>query len=460
MFRDSDRAKLYAARVDFRVIPLEDIDLRKQIRLDDEIGVVNRGGRRACVRRMYTARIEGKKSAMTVAVYQGDDAQEVGSSSCRRRTVTLSSCSKEICPIAAFPSVAPLASSARISPGMGTWTFLIFQKMSYQEKRLITYITVLNGPNLENAVVSSLTLEQYHGICSQHLGQFYTVWQSQSHIPVRTGAIIPWTSNGQLDGSAEIAFMLGPRVDVRDWNPGPLVSGTDVDAIGHWICSSDDDSKDNSAWLSQANHVFSQLQIASNHEEYALVKSIGFSVRIASVPQPPADGYLFVCPEDLETGLNSLQFPDSLAYWSLDPSGAARLSSEEASQLGFPVMTVGMQVTGYFWDSGVYAGLRKFHQAKGFDPDSDNIARYLGQPLFKLSGELHNQQRVHADDIHAPLTEGEEITQESTTINSAAYLTVDEKPEPLSRCWQFLVLAEAILIIFLALCWLHEYACG
>ncbi|KAJ6452405.1 hypothetical protein C8R45DRAFT_640498 [Mycena sanguinolenta] len=70
---------------DFRMIPMGDIDLQYQIRLeqiqvDECTGVVNaQPHKRACVRRMHSAkaRIDGRKSRVTVAIYQGNDAEEV-----------------------------------------------------------------------------------------------------------------------------------------------------------------------------------------------------------------------------------------------------------------------------------------------------------------------------------------------------------------------------------------------
>jgi hypothetical protein len=56
-----------------RMIPLEDIDLRHEIRVDGDTGVVER----AVVRRVYSARVEGRKSKFTVAMYQGNGAEEV-----------------------------------------------------------------------------------------------------------------------------------------------------------------------------------------------------------------------------------------------------------------------------------------------------------------------------------------------------------------------------------------------
>jgi hypothetical protein len=58
-----------------------------------------------------------------------------------------------------------------------------------------------------------------------------------------------------------------------------------------------------------------------------------------------------------------------------------------------------------YWDANVYAGLRKFHKAQGFDPDSPELALHLGDPLYQLSEDLimndtfaygaHSMSEVH-----------------------------------------------------------------
>jgi hypothetical protein len=62
-------------RVDFRMIPLGDIDLQHEIQVDR--GVLGRWRRRGCVRRVYSAKVEGRKSDFTVTMYQGNGAEEV-----------------------------------------------------------------------------------------------------------------------------------------------------------------------------------------------------------------------------------------------------------------------------------------------------------------------------------------------------------------------------------------------
>jgi hypothetical protein len=62
------------------MIPMGDIDLLEEIRLNNETGVVGRHHpERTRVRRMYSAGVDGRKSGMTVAIYQGDGAEEANS---------------------------------------------------------------------------------------------------------------------------------------------------------------------------------------------------------------------------------------------------------------------------------------------------------------------------------------------------------------------------------------------
>ncbi|KAF8181424.1 hypothetical protein K438DRAFT_1976146 [Mycena galopus ATCC 62051] len=58
---------------DFRMIPLGDIDLQHEIGVNKYTGVQPE---RARVRRVYSARVEGRNSSVMVAMYQGDGAEE------------------------------------------------------------------------------------------------------------------------------------------------------------------------------------------------------------------------------------------------------------------------------------------------------------------------------------------------------------------------------------------------
>jgi hypothetical protein len=114
-----------------------------------------------------------------------------------------------------------------------------------------------------------------------------------------------------------------------------------------------------------------------------------FRIFVSKASGNPPPGHLFVCPEKyLQIGPSSFRMPDCPAYWSLDPSGAERLSPEEAAELGFPSIRPKTHIFADIWDAEVYAALRQFHQAKGFDPDSQDVAQHLGYPLYQVSSAM------------------------------------------------------------------------
>ncbi|KAJ7679383.1 hypothetical protein DFH06DRAFT_1166421 [Mycena polygramma] len=143
------------------------------------------------------------------------------------------------------------------------------------------------------------------------------------------------------------------------------------------------------AWLSQANHIFNRLGFKSNLGEYHLVDTIFFEVKILETTEEPPAGFLFLCPkEHFRVGPSTFCWPACPAYWSLDPSGANRLSTDEATQLGFPAFQLNTTTNVQRWDDSAYAGLRQFHRAKGFDPDSQDVARHLNHPLYQVHSNV------------------------------------------------------------------------
>ncbi|KAJ7256405.1 hypothetical protein C8J57DRAFT_1650900, partial [Mycena rebaudengoi] len=126
-------------------------------------------------------------------------------------------------------------------------------------------------------------------------------------------------------------------------------------------------------WLAQAHHIFGLLGITSNFEDYVLVRGMEFSPEFPLTTVDPPVGFLFLClPGDFQLGPWSFTWPDFPAYWALDSSGAECLNTEEAARLGFPIIQLNRKINAISWDNSVYAGLRQFHQAKGFDPDSQD----------------------------------------------------------------------------------------
>jgi hypothetical protein len=79
------------------------------------------------------------------------------------------------------------------------------------------------------------------------------------------------------------------------------------------------------------------------------VSNIDFSLQISAMAENPPEGYLFLCPmPGLQPIPGSSQWPDLPAYWSLNPSGLERLSTEEATELGFPVIVLDINLAGMF----------------------------------------------------------------------------------------------------------------
>ncbi|KAF7364409.1 hypothetical protein MSAN_01101700 [Mycena sanguinolenta] len=116
-----------------------------------------------------------------------------------------------------------------------------------------------------------------------------------------------------------------------------------------------------------------------------LVDRVEFIIEIPKTVQNPPEGYLFIrSPKDFEISLTSFRWPDCPAYWSLDPSGHNPLTPEKASSLGFPSITLTTKVHVLFWDETAYAGLGKFDECRGFDPESQDLAKELGYPLIEV----------------------------------------------------------------------------
>lgn len=61
---------------------------------------------------------------------------------------------------------------------------------------------------------------------------------------------------------------------------------------------------------------------------------------------------------------------------------------EDATEIGFPSIEFWISIVGYYWDASSYAGIRQFHEAKGFNPDSQDVARHLGHELYQLSNAI------------------------------------------------------------------------
>ncbi|KAK7006303.1 hypothetical protein R3P38DRAFT_2794044 [Favolaschia claudopus] len=255
-----------------------------------------------------------------------------------------------------------------------------------------------------NIIVESLALEDYHMICGEMFSK-YQYYMLSSTCPIHMGSVNHAVPDVDLDNSVEIASLLPSELKwdahwqisrnqelhkhigfrVRGWTR--FLSSELSDLSWFWFPVWYPHSPN--LWLSQANHIFYRSAIKSNFDNYA-----------------------------------SFKWPECPAYWSLDSSGVERLSTEEASRLGFPVISPKTEFYGWSWEDSVYTGLREFHQAKGFHPDSQDVARHLKYPLFDLSSKAENAVAIgvqkstgkieeisSGEDDFASVTDQEELSK-------------------------------------------------
>ncbi|KAJ6450965.1 hypothetical protein C8R47DRAFT_1170730 [Mycena vitilis] len=277
----------------------------------------------------------------------------------------------------------------------------------------VTGLLSINPHIMEAAAIHALTLEEYHALCYWYSGDF--AWDSfPAGVAISLGAVC---SRSPSDHCVEIASLPYDCCDYSNWEllRQPTASDADRercvengwerfethDMVNCRLLSKWGRTDAGHHWLSQANHIFNHCQITSNFNKYVFTNLVSFEIDISEVKTTIPTGFLFVCPpQAFITGRSSFCWPECPAYWSLDPSGVERLTTEQAIELGFPTLKFSTEVSGGYWDDSVYAGLRKFHQAKGFDPYSQDVARHLGCPLYQLSTNAF-APFAHIDDADA-----------------------------------------------------------
>ncbi|KAJ7267747.1 hypothetical protein C8J57DRAFT_351382 [Mycena rebaudengoi] len=468
---------------DLRIIPLCDLDLQREIRLLDRVAVAHPHPERRSVRRLYSAKIEGRRSSVTVAMYQGNEAEEelrqdIANYTAVRHPNIIQICGTvsfgnihatifhdELIPLEEFvalyreshfsavyihaSSYAEFKSATeymdctlkhrveerdctlfiRRSTGrlcvdlrQGPWVFASLGSVTIYQ---LPGPEWLGTPDVDATVFCSLTLTQYHTICYREFShrEYFSISISAT---VNLGAVIFRPVGTEVADLVASLPDVEVEVDKSGWTmenmagsspglEGDLMEdgwtrfGDAVDTtISLWVGRRPpfaywfSQAWLSEAWLSQANHTFNRLGISSNVERYGIVASIGFKVTLSATTAVPPKGYLFLCPRiHFSIGPSSSKWPDCPAYWSLDPSGAKRLSMEDAAQRGFPSVRLTTDIASRSWDARTYQGLRQFHQAKGFDPYSPYVARHLGYDLYQLSSEIDVPFSLEAADANS-----------------------------------------------------------
>ncbi|KAF7337102.1 hypothetical protein MVEN_02147800 [Mycena venus] len=521
---------------DFRMIPVGDIDLQQEIRLDNCTGFIEQRRNHMRVRRLHSAKIEGRNSPVTVAVYQGNRAKEEWQRDIEKYVhpsivqIYAAASSKNIHAAIFHDDLVPFRQfvdlyychSPILTVNIYACGYIEFQaprnyfhsafqhRLSQIECTILVrrstgrlcvdlvpggvlffnyvpavfeYASIetpppqgpksLDAPNQEAIVIDSLTLDQYHHVCRWDLQQYRTFTMFTSST-INLGVVISCSSGKPYEDSVEIAFLSNIPISEYNWEIDGNPAALDLMQNG-WTCYASTDvlnksinltvwSPHEEAWLSQANHIFSCFEISSNLlHDYVVLDTIYFKLTVSAVETDPPEGFLFLCPvEDFRTGPSSFSWPHCPAYWSLDPSGTERLGTEDALELGFPSIQFSTEISGLFWDNSVYDGLYQFHQGKGFDPNSRDIARHLGNPLYQLSNHVNavdeTSARVKDRDSDAEL---EDVRTSSSEIELAEPTTGDAEAESpdiqggpaISEAFRFLMNVQLSLIFFLAMCW-------
>ncbi|KAF7358083.1 hypothetical protein MVEN_00856100 [Mycena venus] len=262
--------------------------------------------------------------------------------------------------------------------------------------------------NDEAIIIDTMSPDTYHAICGVNLAKLRLIVVSIPTV-VNLGTVICCALDTESVDLGGIASLLEVRIDLGLWH---TERGQGARLEDHWTRFKSADvwnrtvmlspllwSRTLEAWLSQANYIFTRVGTTSIFEDYVLMSQVDFCLEISGTADEPPIGFLFVCPPKwFQTGPSSFRWPECPAYWSLDPSGAEPLAPYEAMRLGFPTVALHTRVRGDSWDASVYAGIRQFHKAKGFDPESQEVARYLGHPYYQLASERDALAFAHVSE--------------------------------------------------------------
>ncbi|KAK7035603.1 hypothetical protein R3P38DRAFT_601831 [Favolaschia claudopus] len=300
--------------------------------------------------------------------------------------------------------------------------------ISFIEAENISPMSLLSAIDTQIITIYALTIEQYHRIwylyfgvttyaqfsftTTVHLGAVYHL--TGHHNPGSLFAIAPTLERDDWLSRAWYLYQVDPHITESGWNRFAV-----SELIGRELAIGQNIELSLSAtllwaselWLSQANHVLNRLGVFPNADNSALLRSICFAVELDPQSATPTDwhsldAFLFLCPpQSFQVGPVSFKCPENVGYWSLDPSGVDRLSAEQAVELGFPTITISVKGLHLAWSATVYAGLRQFHQGKGFDPDSQDLARHLGVPLYQLYPDYEKSLNVDGGDSEVCIEE-------------------------------------------------------
>ncbi|KAF7337140.1 hypothetical protein MVEN_02152000 [Mycena venus] len=362
---------------DFRRIPLGDIDLQHEIRLDFNSRIVHRHSR-ASVRRVHVARVEGR--SVTAMVYQGNGADEEWRRDLEKHMPLRHPNIIQIYGTASSRSMKTTLYHDELIP------FQYFLDIYRQSHFLTVYVYACSTADFKvkksDPIWSFLTLVQaacdyiYSALKKYVDCDDCTFWIRRSTGRLCAELTIPINEVFLPKYLDEIPGLQGVH-SLRTLNTEAMVIDTLTLKGYHDVC-------DMNLYHMQSIDILPSMIVNVGAVIFWPKDDVlEHWVEIASLADTEID-----VENHLRIGPSSFAWPDSPAYWSLDSLGVNRLSTEEVTRLGFPTIQLKTVIEGYYWDDSVYAGLRQFHQAKGFEPDSQDVALHLRLPLYQLSNEI------------------------------------------------------------------------
>ncbi|KAL0569572.1 hypothetical protein V5O48_012394, partial [Marasmius crinis-equi] len=211
-------------------------------------------------------------------------------------------------------------------------------------------------------------------------------------------------------------------VGTEVWNPYPVAdrghvldtrSGLkfkrfilDEGRFGLWFSLSSNTKEERAVWPAQAWRVFQArgVSLESGLSDYKLVVPnrrlngtfSGSDTERQLRSQQPI--YLFI----RSSSAGSAPFPlescttSSLHYWSFREDGQASLSADVCAQFGLPTeleLEVYQSFT-YSWSNEAYETIKRYQIARGFDPSTDEFAKWLGFEMCEIGGEKGRFEEV------------------------------------------------------------------
>ncbi|KAJ7369212.1 hypothetical protein DFH08DRAFT_833355 [Mycena albidolilacea] len=346
----------------FRTILLGDIKLLKEIRVNDESGVVGRQSQRTNARRMYYSAkiVGGEPGPVTVALYQRDDTEEEWRQHITKYESIRHPKIMQLYGLMSTKGLRGLVFHDELIP------FLQFFSRFEYSPLLITYICAyceamrycssmdidtdysiwirpatgelcvnlvwyngavagidagvevprmenvsLDNPRAESTIISALDQGDFYALCSSLFSK-----TELRAVFISTETLIPLWTVLHLDSPRKASTITDPlgingaSFDIHLEHDGEVLPSSwmrfDSNRAQYpefRLSAYAGPLKVNDSekfWMAQANHFFAQLETTSNFKDYVLVKRVQFILRCLPniYNTHKAEGYLFVSPAE------------------------------------------------------------------------------------------------------------------------------------------------------------------